>query len=188
MRRGFKTEAEAIALELRGEMDLGPHERIDCVELAAHLAIEVVPVTALIGAGATADDVNCMVSDEMGFSAMTVYRRTKCKIFYNPFHPATRTANSVAHEISHVVLEHEPGPVLTAKGTRFWNQTQEEEADWLAGAILVPREGALRVLASGGSMTDGADHFGVSAQLFGWRANHTGVVAQLRRRAAWKSR
>ena len=106
---------------------------------------------------------------------MTVYRGTRCKIFYNPRHAATRTANSVAHETSHVVLEHEPGPVLTAKGTRYWDQTQEDEADWLAGAILVPREGALRWLASGGSTTDGGAHFGVSAQLFGWRANHTGV-------------
>ena len=74
--------------------------------------------------------------------------------------------------------------MLTAKGTRYWNQTQEDEADWLAGAILVPREGALRWLADGGSMTGGAVHFGVSAQLFSWRANHTGVVTQLRRRAA----
>lgn len=184
MRRGFKTQAEAIAMELRDEMDLGPHDRMDCTALAAHLAIEVVRVTALVGAGAIAEDVNCMVSDEMGFSAMTVYRGTKCKIFYNPFHADTRTANSVAHEISHVVLEHEPGPVLTVKGTRYWNQTQEDEADWLAGAILVPREGALRWLATGGDMTAGASHFGVSAQLFAWRANHTGVVTQLRRRAA----
>jgi Zn-dependent peptidase ImmA (M78 family) len=184
MRRGFKTQAEAIAMELRGEMGLSAHDRIDCTALASHLAIQVVPVTALIGAGATAADVNCMVSDDMGFSAMTVYRGTKCKIFYNPFHAETRTANSVAHEVSHVVLEHEPGPVLTAKGTRDWNQAQEDEADWLAGAILVPRQGALRWLAHGGSMTGGAAHFGVSAQVFGWRANHTGVVTQLRRRAA----
>lgn len=184
MRRGFKTQAEAIAMELRSEMSLGPDDRIDCVALAAHLAIEVVPITDLVGAGATAEDVDCVVSDEMGFSAMTVYRGTKCEIFYNPFHAKTRTANSVAHEISHVVLEHEPGPVLTAKGTRYWNDTQENEADWQAGAILVPRDGALQWLASGGSMTAGAAHFGVSAQLFAWRANHTGVVTQLRRRAA----
>jgi Zn-dependent peptidase ImmA (M78 family) len=184
MRRGFKTQAEAIALELRGEIGLGPHDRLNCTTLAAHLAIEVVPVTGLIGDGVSADDVDCLVAHEMGFSAMTVYRGTKCKIFYNPFHAETRTANSVAHEISHVVLEHEPGPVLTAKGTRYWNQTQEDEADWLAGALLVPRGGALRWLASCGDMTDGAWHFGVSAQLFAWRVNHTGVVAQLRRRAA----
>jgi hypothetical protein len=74
--------------------------------------------------------------------------------------------------------------VLTAQGTRYWNQTQEDEADGLAGALLVPRGGALRWLASCGDMNDGAWHFGVSAQLFAWRVDHTGVVAQLRRRAA----
>ena len=67
MRRGFKTKAEAIALELRGEMGLGPGDRIDCVGLAAHLGIDVVPITDLVGAGATADDVDCMMSAEMGF-------------------------------------------------------------------------------------------------------------------------
>jgi Zn-dependent peptidase ImmA (M78 family) len=183
MQRGFKTAAEAIATELRDEMALSASDRLDCTALAGHLGIEVEPVTSLLDHGATVKAVECMVS-EMGFSAMTVYRGTKCKIFYNPEHAKTRTANSVAHEISHVVLEHEPGPVLTRKGTRYWNQTQEDEADWLAGALLVPREGALRWLAAGGSMTDGAAQFGVSAQLFSWRAHHTGVVMQLRRRAA----
>src|SRR4051812_40933293 len=124
MRHGFKTAAEAIAVELRDEMALGVSDRLDCTALAGHLGIEVEPVTALLEHGATPESVECMVS-EMGFSAMTVYRGTKCKIFYNPMHAATRTANSVAHEISHVVLEHEPGPVLTTKGTRYWNQTQE---------------------------------------------------------------
>lgn len=184
MRFGFKKQAEVIALELRGEMGLGPCDRIDCTALAAHLAIDVVSVSDLVGAGASAEDVSRMLSDQMGFSAMTVYRGTKCKIFYHPLHPPTRTANSVAHEISHVVLEHEPGQVLTAEGTRDWNAEQEEEADWQAGAILVPRDGALQWLASGGSMSTGAAYFGVSERLFSWRAHHTGVVTQLRRRAA----
>jgi Zn-dependent peptidase ImmA (M78 family) len=184
MHRGFKTAAEAVATELRDEMALSASDRLNCIALAGHLGIEVEPVTSLLDHGATPEAITCMVSEEMGFSAMTVYRGTKCKIFYNPLHAETRTANSVAHEISHVVLEHAPGPVLTPKGTRYWNQTQEHEADWLAGALLVPREGALRWLAAGGSMIDGAAQFGVSAQLFSWRAHHTGVVMQLRRRAA----
>lgn len=184
MRRGFKTEAEAISQELRGEIGLTDHDRLDCAELAAHLMIEIASVTALTGAGATAADVNCVIAADIGFSAMTVYRGTKCKIFYNPCHPPTRNANSLAHELSHVLLEHVPGPAVTKHGMRHWDQIQEEEADWLAGALLVPRDGALRWLAGGGDMTGGAARFGVSAQLFTWRANHTGVIAQLRRRAA----
>ena len=111
MLRGFKTEAETIAIELRDEIGLSAHDRLDCTALAGHLGDRGRSVTSLADDGATAKAVECMVS-EMGFSAMTVYRGTRCKIFYNPTHAKTRTANSVAHEISHVVLEHEPGPVL----------------------------------------------------------------------------
>ncbi len=114
---------------------------------------------------------------------MTVFRGTRCRIFFNPFHAPTRTANSIAHEISHVVLEHEPAVLSEREGLRDWNTEQEEEADWLAGALLVPREGALRWLLAGGNNTAGAQHFGVSAQLFAWRVNHTGVAKQIRRRA-----
>jgi len=40
------------------------------------------------------------------------------------------------------------------------------------------------MLATGTDMTAGAAHYAVSAKLFTWRAQSTGVVAQLRRRAA----
>lgn len=55
----------------------------------------------------------------------------------------------------------------------------EEEADWLAGVLLVPRDGAFAWLRNGGGMDDGAEHFGVSRALFQWRGNQTGVVRQL---------
>lgn len=183
MRRGFKTQAEQISLQLRKELGLTASDRLDCTALAAHLAIDVAPVTDLLGHGASAADVNRLVADDGGFSAMTVYRGTRCRIFFNPFHPPTRNANSIAHEISHVVLEHEPAAFTDCDGLRDWNAEQEDEAAWLAGALLVPREGAFRWMLAGGSQTAGAEHFGVSAQLFTWRVNHTGVAAQLRRRA-----
>jgi Zn-dependent peptidase ImmA (M78 family) len=180
MRRGFKKQSETISLELRAEIGLTAHDRLDCTALADHLAIEVVPITELTRAGADSSDMARVLDTSTGFSAMTVYRGTKCKIFYNPFEPATRAANSIAHEIAHVLLEHEPGQAV-CDGLRNWNESQEEEAAWQAGALLVPRDGAFVWLQRRGDMTDGAAHFGVSQQLFTWRANSTGVVAQLRR-------
>jgi Zn-dependent peptidase ImmA (M78 family) len=184
LRRGFKTAAEAIAVELRDELGLTAHERLDCEALASHLAIEVAPLTDLVDFGATLSDLERLMEPGMRFSAITVYRGTRCKIFYNHTHPRTRRANSLAHELSHIILEHEPERAVTDKGVRNWNEAQETEADWQAGALLVPRDGALRWLAGGGDVPGGAAHFAVSEELFRWRANHTGVVAQLRRRAA----
>lgn len=184
LRRGFKSEAETISLELRAELGLSAHDRLDCADLADHLAIEIAPITDLAGAGATTGHLGTVLDEDMGFSAMTVYHGTRCRIFFNPLHPPTRNANSIAHELSHVILEHEPGPVICHDGDRHWDETVEAEAIWLAAALLVPREGALRLLASGADMAAGAAHYAVSTQLFTWRAQSTGVVAQLRRRAA----
>jgi Zn-dependent peptidase ImmA (M78 family) len=123
----------------------------------------------------------CLLDTSTGFAAMTVYRGTRCKIFFNPFDGPTRTANSIAHELSHVVLEYESGKAVS-DGMRIWNPVQEEEASWQTGALLVPRDGAFVWLRGGGDMVSGASHFGVSQQLFNWRANGTGVVSQLNRR------
>jgi IrrE N-terminal-like domain len=70
-------------------------------------------------------------------------------------------------------------PTHECGGCRHWNGTQEAEADWLAGALLVSRESALAWLRSGGDLPEGARHFGVSLELFTWRVNHTGVARQL---------
>lgn len=179
LRRGFKKAAEEIAAELRRELGLTLHERLDCTKLAEHLCIPVDPVTVLAGWGARRDAIASVTGPGGCLSAMTQYRGTRCRIFYNPNHSSARTANSVAHELSHVILEHEPGPAIASDGTRNFNALQEAEAEWQAGALLVPREGALQWLTTGGSMTSGADHFGVSIELFSWRANQTGVVRQL---------
>lgn len=58
----------------------------------------------------------------------------------------------------------------------------EQEADWQAGALLVPRDGALEWMHSNGSIEEGAEHYRVSRALFQWRVNQTGIVRQLKRR------
>jgi len=52
-------------------------------------------------------------------------------IIFNSAHSVQRTANSIAHELSHVLLEHEPGGVLD-DGVRRFPADDETEAD-LAG-------------------------------------------------------
>ena len=57
---------------------------------------------------------------------------------------STRQNNSLAHEIGHIVLRHEPAKMyFTPDGLMMmseYNPIHEEEANWFAGAILVPRD------------------------------------------------
>jgi hypothetical protein len=179
LRRGFKSEAEAISAEIREELGIGISDRLDCVALAEQLCIPVAPITALEPYGASPEAIGSLLAANSGFSAFTVCCGPRVRIFYNPRHPPGRQANSLAHELSHVLLEHEPHPAVGGDGRRVWDAEHEAEADWLAGALLVPREGALIVLSRGLDTMRAAAHFGVSVQLFSWRANQTGVVRQL---------
>ena len=58
---------------------------------------------------------------------------------------------------------------------------QEQEADWFAAALLVPRDGLVKLRAARKTPAEIAAHFGVSEPLCQWRIHTTGVDTQLRR-------
>jgi len=179
LRRGFKAEAERISLEVRAELGVDPSDRLDGRDLAAHLDIPIVRVRDLEGDGAAADSIRQIIQAEAGFSALTVCAGNARLIVYNQRQPPGRRANSLAHELAHVILEHPPTPALDGDGRRLWDAEREAEADWLAGALLVPREGALAWLRRERSLDGGERHFGVSRALFVWRVHQTGAARQL---------
>lgn len=180
LRRGFKAEAERLAVDLRAELGLSVRDRLDPRELAEHLGIPVLPLTELAGDLRNPMSLRRATAARAGFSAATICAGSRRLIVFNPAHPPGRRANSLAHELSHVLLDHPPQPAIGHGGGRRWDGEREAEADWQAGALLVPREGALWWMAKGGTIESGAVHFGVSVDLFKWRVNQTGVTKQLR--------
>lgn len=181
MRRGFAVFGERLALETRSELDLTPPERFDPARLAEHLAIPVVWLSNL--AAVEPDAVQHLLGvDPSCFSAATVFRGTRRIIVCNDRHTTGRQANSLAHELSHVLLEHVPVLAFDDYGNRRWDGTQEDEANWLAGCLLSPRSGMLIVMSSvGHDLKLAADHFGVSVELLRWRWNKTGAAIQMKR-------
>jgi hypothetical protein len=186
LRRGFKSEGERISAELREELSLGPLDRLDPLRLAEHLGIPVFGLKDLArfdGGGATFIRV-LRGSEREAFSAITVFCGGRRLVIHNDSHAPTRQASSVTHELSHCILEHPPSPILSPEGCRHWNSRLEEEADWLAGALLVPREGALTLTKRGWPLARIAERYAVSEQLCRRRVNETGVAIQARRWAA----
>ncbi len=136
LRRGFKTEANQIAREVRAELGLCLVDPLDPWALARHLAIPVVPLSHFRGAAAEAVHHFHRV-DRGAFSAVTVSDGSRRLIVYNDGHSLGRRASDLAHELAHALLLHRPGPALDHRGCRRWNGEQEEEASWLAGALLI---------------------------------------------------
>lgn len=183
--RGFPAECERHALEIRQELGLAPADRLDPQALAASLAI---PVRSLEDFDAVCTDsvIQLRDRDRGCFSALTLFAGTKRLILYNPAHAPGRQANSIAHELGHVLLEHPPGPVRDDTGQRHWSGQHEREADLLAATMLVPRPGILPVMYRAGGIEAAAQHFGVSKQLMEWRFKKTGAERQMQRAAEKK--
>ena len=183
MRRGFKSEAAALAADVRTELRLGPLDRLDPRQLAQHLDIPIVPLSEL---APSCKGALYFLRSELGtLSALTVFDGHRRMIIHNDAHSPARQNSNLAHELAHGLLHHEPQPALDAKtGCRLCNATNEDEANWLAGELLVTRGMALAVARGGFTMQRAMDHLGASEQMLTWRVHKTGAILQAGRERA----
>jgi hypothetical protein len=182
LRRGFKARAEELAHEQRLELGLKPSERFEPRTLATHLDIPLIKLSdcwraASYGSTAVAEAASGLRGV---VSAITVYDGYCRAIIYDDANAATRIASDLSHELSHILLEHQPVSLERADCYQDRDQEMEDEATYLGGALLVPRAGVLALMRSGMTEAAAATHFGVSAKLCGWRVRVTGVMRQLR--------
>jgi len=171
--QGFKDECEEIARETREELGLDDEQRFDPWALAEFLHIDVDSIESLDQS--TSRDVRRLTKfDHDRFSAATAFCKPECRIVFNPAHPPARQRESVAHELGHVLVEHEPTwPPFDEEGKRFSREQEEAEADYMAAALLVPASGLPAVLADyGGDIAATADHYGVTVDLMRQRVEH----------------
>jgi Zn-dependent peptidase ImmA (M78 family) len=153
---------------------------------AKHLKVIVLELKSL---GLTAGALRQLLErDPDSWSAMTLKEGNTIGIVLNSAHAITRQRNDLMHELAHVELRHLPVRVeVSTTGLMLlsdYSDEQEQEADWYAGAMLVPRDALLHLRGRGKTVTDIATHFGVSQALCEWRLRMTGVELQMRRIAA----
>jgi Zn-dependent peptidase ImmA (M78 family) len=188
MRRGFKTRAKQLALEVREELGLDAYERFDPYALAEEYGI---PIYSLRDLGrdkeAREAATHYMGGRTITFSAALVPLGHKRLILDNDTHLYVRRRNSISHEMSHVLLEHSFGKVLlNTDGCRAFDKDKEKEADWLGGELLIPYVAAERAARRNLTDLEVAELFDVSEQLARMRMNSSGarkVIAQ--KRAYW---
>jgi IrrE N-terminal-like domain len=123
------------------------------------------------------------------FSAALVPAGSTRIILDNDAHNPKRRRNSVSHEMSHLVLEHEFGQVmLTGDGYRAFSPDKEEEADWLGGELLIPYDAAERAALNDWDDEQGADAYDVSVPLARMRMNYSGARRVVANKRAYRSR
>jgi Zn-dependent peptidase ImmA (M78 family) len=182
LERGFKAEAERLAIKLRRELGLSAFDRFDPRALAAHLGYRVVTLSDLIPEGAAAESVAYFTTTAPELvSAITIADGEARLIVENHRHSSSRRSSSLTHELAHIVLGHQPGPALGVGGCRCWNKKDEEEADCLASTLLVPRPAAVHFARHRTLTQVAANNMGVSVAMMEWRMNSTGALAQAKR-------
>lgn len=184
MRRGFKAEAERLAVKTRSDMGRSASEHVDAVELARHAGAEV----------RCADELTSLEKLEEldalqpgAFSACTFSIGDRHIVVYSPLANRGRTQSDIAHEVAHLLLQHSVKSVETIAGASFFtcDPDEEQEANWLAGCLLLPRELLLQAARQGMDSAAIAEAFNVSETMAAFRLRTTGVQRQL---AASRSR
>ena len=180
MRRGFKTEASALAREVRAELSLSPTAPLDVWQLAEHLEIPVIPLSSFHDAAPNAARLFLNGGEEI-FSGVTVFRGPSRTVVFNDAHVGGRQANDIGHELSHGLLLHTPTAAIDGRGCRVWDSDAEAEANWLSGALLVPEEAALQIVRRGWTLPEAAATYGVTPKMVQYRINVTAARKRLQR-------
>lgn len=181
MRRGFKTEAERLADRTRAQLGLQTHAHMPIRDLAAHLNIEIHSADELVDR-AELEELDRLQSSAFS-AAMFHLASGRTAIVYNPLSDPGRTNSDIAHEIAHVLLRHDVRELQQVADHSFFtcNPEQEEEANWLAGCLLLPRALLLREAYAGTDPATIADKHSVSIPMARFRLNASGVLLQVRR-------
>ena len=178
MRRGFKAEAERRAEEARTAMGKRPSDYVDAVDFARHVRAVVRCADELT----SREKLETLEEIQPGaFSACTFTIGEKHVIVYNPLSSPGRTQSDVAHEVSHIMLGHDMKSVETIGGFTFFtcDPEEEQEANWLAGCLLLPRRLLYLAAKRGLRGPEIAEAYNVSEQMASFRLRTTGVLRQL---------
>ena len=180
LRRGFKSEAERIARGVRSEMGLNAAKSVAPEDLASLLGIEVRAGDELVP-GERFRELERIQPES--FSACTLRPSPeRVVVVYNPLSARSRRSSDLAHELAHILLDHELSRLERLGDVTFFScdAIQEEEAGWLSGCLLLPRALLLAEVRRGTSAKEIAKKCGISEQMAQYRLNVTGVLRQKR--------
>jgi Zn-dependent peptidase ImmA (M78 family) len=175
--RGFKSEAERIALDLRTRIGADPRGQLDLHRLAKELGVRVVAADTLVGLDRL-EEIERLQA--FAFSACTFDIHGAAVIVYNPLRTEARRVSDIAHELAHIILKHDLSEIQELDGVPFrtCQADQEEQATAFAGTLLLPRPLLLDAARNGESFEDLARRLGVTVDMARFRWHTTGVERQ----------
>lgn len=186
-RRGFKSWCDQTAISLRKQRGLHPSAPLPAQVLGEALNVEIVAPSELEDLAADCLQRLLSVHSEC-WSAITIPSNPRPLVVFNPAHSLARQNSDLMHELAHILLDHEPGITFidphSGCALRSHEKIQEEEASWLAGCLLLPRDALLKIKRANWTDEQACEIYGVSSQMLVYRMNASGVNIQHRRSKA----
>jgi Zn-dependent peptidase ImmA (M78 family) len=181
-KRGFKSQCERRSVELRKNFGLQPHDPLLAMEVANKSGVLVWTEKDI--QGLSEDDIKQLtLNDPDSWAAFTMRFQDKHLIVYNSTQSLPRQNSVVMHEMAHIMLGHELTSASVTNEGHFvpvmYDQDQEDEADWFAGALLLPRPALLKIRYRNLDNSAAIEYFKVSNQMLSWRFRMTGVDYQI---------
>lgn len=182
--RGYKTWCETFAINERRNLGLAVDAPLDTRALARKLGLRVMTPNEIPGLGDEA--IRVLLRNDgrtpSCWSAVTLVVGAKVWVILNSSHSPARQASDLTHELAHRIRGHEAIEVsVTAEGLMLlssYDKQQEEEADWLASCLLLPREALIAIRRRGLDSVEAAAQYGVSVKMLAYRMAMTGVNRQ----------
>jgi Zn-dependent peptidase ImmA (M78 family) len=184
LRRGFKSEANWLARNVRDEQGIAPHLPLCPWQTAELLGF---PVRALSEYAKEAPEAVFYLSSTRGqrdFSAITIFDGQSRLIIHNDSHDKKRQAANIAHELAHGLLLHPPKAPFDGQGSRHYDRVIEEEANWLGPTLLVSEEAAMHIARMDLPLSRASDVYGASEDVVRMRLNVTAAYVRTGRRRA----
>jgi hypothetical protein len=190
-RRGFKKWCETIAIQKRKQLNLTATAPLPPDRLAKELRVFVRRVEDIPDLAAETRR-RLLVEDPTVWSAITIAAQGRHLVLLNSSHSQARQHSSLTHELAHLIIGHPPVlGLVTDDGYLMLNcydKDKEDEANWLAGALLLPREALMLVCKNGWEEASASDYYGTSLDMLRFRLNVTGVKLQMTRARRYATR
>ena len=181
--RGFKSRAERIAIRLRKSLGTTAVDPVDMMAVAEKYDIPVWYPEDIAGLPVDAKEI-LLENDSSSWSAITIDFNGKMAIILNSAHSKARQASNLAHEVSHIIIGHKGAQHFVDPNAGLllssYDKKEEDEANWLSGCLLLPREACIHIKKKKLSDAQATKKYGISKEMLNYRMNVTGVAKDFR--------
>jgi hypothetical protein len=175
---GFKKDSETIANQLRSELGLARHDRLNARILAKHLGMRVRYPEQLPSIGAAGIPNLRVAGEKQPWSAVLIeVAGYPGLIVTNPHQSLVREESNIFHELAHYLCRHEPIRIEMRGGLPFreFDKAQELQAEHLGYALHLNKDSLFYSFKNGLDSAAICTRYCASPQLVQHRTNLTQV-------------